>query len=158
MSAKTSLSLLLSYLDTFHSLVNTSMVEFIVSDLFSTLPNDIQIELLAMDDDQIAALPTKLLENDDSDTAVGDVVAGLRKHSLEMLGLVRDCGVGGGGEEEVSIVQFLDKIMPEKKMHEVCQMSKVTNLEYLNTLTYFFPSVCVFLILSTPGTESGGYW
>jgi len=124
MSAKTSLSLLLSYLDTYHSLVNTSMVEFIVSDLFSTLPNDIQIELLAMDDDQIAALPTKLLENDDSDTAVGNVVAGLRKHSLEMLGLVRDCGVGGGVEEEVSIVQFLDRIMPEKKMHEVCQMSK----------------------------------
>ena len=119
------MSCLLSHLDSYHSLVNTSMVEFIVSDLFSMLPGDVQTELIAMDDDQIAAIPTKLLENDDSDTAVGDVVAGLKKHSLEMLGLVRDWEESPGDGEDVNMVQFLDRIMPQKKMHEVCQMSKV---------------------------------
>ena len=122
MSATASLACLVGHLEPYHSLVNTSMVEFIVSDLFSTLPDDVQTELLAMNDEQIAAIPTKLIEDEDDNTAVGDVVAGLRKHSLELLGLVREVSPGEG--EDVDMVQSLDRIMPQKKMHEVCQMSK----------------------------------
>merc|ERR1719318_296854 len=121
-AAAASLAALVGHLEPYHSLVNTSMVEFIVSDLFSTLPADVQTELLAMNDEQIAAIPTKLIENADDNTAVGDVVAGLRKHSLELLGLVRE--ESPGKSEDVDMLQFLDRIMPQKKMHEVCQMSK----------------------------------
>ena len=125
MSAKTALSILVNYLDTYHNLVNTSMVDFIVSDLFSTLPTDVQKELFTMNDEEIAALPTKLLENDDSDTALGVLVSDLRMHTLEMLGLVRNWEETEDEEGAVNIVQFLDRIMPQKKMHEVCRMSKV---------------------------------
>ena len=62
MNARTSLACLVNHLDLYYSLANTSMVDFIVSDMFSTLPDIIQVELLGMGDEEIAAIPTKLLE------------------------------------------------------------------------------------------------
>merc|ERR1719228_1676077 len=44
----------------------------------------------------------------------------LREHTVEVLGLVVETKV----DQDTSMLQFWDRIMPEKKTHEVCQMSK----------------------------------
>ena len=125
MNARTSLACLVNHLDLYYSLANTSMVDFIVSDMFSTLPDIIQLELLGMDDEDIAAIPTKLMTGEASDTPLGKMVAGLKRHSLEELGLVKDWDTPTDDDDyKIDTVEFLDKIMPEKKMHEVLLMSK----------------------------------
>jgi hypothetical protein len=104
-------------------LVSTCMVDMIELDLFSMLPMSVQTELLSMTEDQLGKLPTLLFSaRDISEQApqVDSMLDQLRNHSMEALGLVRDIKY----DEDPSMLEFWDKIMSEKKTHEVCEMTK----------------------------------
>eukprot|EP00092_Neocalanus_flemingeri_P028451 GFUD01030893.1.p1 GENE.GFUD01030893.1~~GFUD01030893.1.p1 ORF type:complete len:480 (+),score=169.01 GFUD01030893.1:127-1566(+) len=105
-------------------LVNTCMVDMIEQDLFSLLAVQVQSELLSMTEDQLGRLPALLFTARDISKEAPEVdsmLDQLRRHTLEVLDLVKDSNL----EMDTSMLEFWDKIMPEKKTHEVCQMSKL---------------------------------
>ena len=113
-------------------LVNTCMVEFIVKDMFSLLPLHIRSELLSLTDDLLVSLPSLLFEDSPESEEnmrmcpeLMSVVTRLRGCRMESLGIVSEVDTDlSHGEEDVSGLQHWDKIMAEKKTHEVERMSK----------------------------------
>ena len=104
-------------------LVSTCMVDMIDQDLFSILPVTIQAELLTLSEENLSKLPSFLFTAVDisEDTPqLNEILKKLRQHSLESLGLVTDeeC------DDDPGLLEFWDKIMSEKKTHEVCEMAK----------------------------------
>ena len=111
-------------------LVNTCMVEFIVSDMFSLVPDKTRAELLSLSDDQLTSLPS-LLFQECSDSAdwfmdtcpeLWSVLASLRENRMESLGIVSDYKI-----DSAEGLQHWDKIMAEKKTHEVERMSALVH-------------------------------
>ena len=75
-----------------HSLANSCSVDFLVSDMFSSLLSPgLQEELLAMSDSSLASLPSLLVSQEEEGLQgeVGRLVHTLREHTLEALGMVR---------------------------------------------------------------------
>ena len=73
-----------------HSLANSCSVDFLVSDMFSSLLSPgLQEELLAMSDSSLARLPSLLVSQEEVQGEVGKLVHTLREHTLEALGMVR---------------------------------------------------------------------
>ena len=113
------------------NLVNTCMVEFIVSDMFSLLPLPLRSELLSLSDDLLVSLPSLLYEESPGSEEkmmmcpeLMSVVSSLRGCRMESLGIVSEETDIGHEEEDVSGLQHWDKIMAEKKTHEVERMSR----------------------------------
>jgi len=104
-------------------LVSTCMVDMIDKDLFSILPVTIQAELLVLSEEDLCKLPSCLFSGvniSEDAPQINSVLKKLRQHSLESLGLVTDIQC----DEDPGLLEFWDKIMSEKKTHEVCEMSK----------------------------------
>ena len=125
---KQSLNTMTHMLGSHMDLVNTCMVEFIVKDMFSLLPLNIRSELLCLSDDLLASLPSLLFE----EFPVSEermrmcpelmaVVTSLRECRMEILGIVSEEDIH---HEEGNGLEHWDRIMAEKKTHEVDRMSR----------------------------------
>lgn len=129
---KNSLDVMTQVLRSHLELVNTCMVEFIVKDMFSLLPLHIGCELLSLSDEQLASLPSLLFEESaelEEELSLcpelSSVLTRLRGCRMESLGVVSSDGTPGEEEEEdASGLQHWDRIMAEKKTHEVERMSR----------------------------------
>ena len=127
---KQSLNTMTHMLGSHMDLVNTCMVEFIVKDMSSLLPLNIRSELLGLSDDLLASLPSLLFEefsvseeNMRMCPELMAVVTSLRECRMESLGIVSEEDIRHE-EGNVSGLEHWDKIMAEKKTHEVDRMSR----------------------------------
>lgn len=127
---KQSLDTMTQVLRSHMGLVNTCMVEFIVKDMFSLLPLNIQSELLSLSDDLLVSLPSLLFEDSPWSEEkmrmcpeLMAMVTNLRECRMESLGIVSE-DIISREEENVSGLEHWDKIMAEKKTHEVDRMSR----------------------------------
>ena len=120
-------------LDTHMSLVNTCMVDFIVRDMFSIIPQQLQQELLELTGDELVTLPSLLFSSSAADSVsltkypnLGAVIEELKQCRMENMNIATEhCEeeeVNGNG---IKGLEYWDKIMAEKKTHEVEKMSKV---------------------------------
>ena len=127
---KQSLDMMTQLLGSNMDLVNTCMVEFIVKDMFNLLPLPLRCELLSLSDDLLTSLPSLLYEESPGSEKrmmlcpeLMSVVSSLRGCRMESLGIVSDEETDIS-HEDVSGLQHWDKIMAEKKTHEVERMSR----------------------------------
>ena len=118
-----SLSLLSSFVEEFSPMLNVCMVDFIVEDVFAAhLGGQMGQELLEMGPEEVLALPRRLETGRwrESKGTIDGLMARLLEHSLERLGMVEEIE---HKEEEDGILKNLDRIMGEKKMHEVVRFA-----------------------------------
>ena len=134
---RAALSRLAAFVDEFKPVVNVCMVDFITEDIFAdALTADLQAELMAMTETELCGLPGKLAQNmtDDEDTetttpVIDGLVKRIREHFLESLDvltaketfLVED---NGDNRSRLNILEHLDRIMADKKMHEVVVLAR----------------------------------
>ena len=127
-----SLDMMTQVLGSHMDLVNTCMVEFIVKDMFSLLPLPLRSELLSLSDDLLTSLPSLLYEESPGSEErmrlcpeLMSVVSSLRGCRIKSLGIVSDEETDVDHEEkDINGLQHWDKIMAEKKTHEVERMSR----------------------------------
>ena len=123
---QTSLSKMIAILECQYEIVDTCMVDFITKDIFQRLPEGIQGELLELDDDSLVLLPALLhdeqLELPSSCPELSRVLSDLRDVKMEARGLITDLQEAHMGSDESSLCNW-DKMMTEKKTHEVDRMS-----------------------------------
>ena len=121
MTPEAALARLTGLLAPYRALADSCSVDFIVSGLWEgVVPEGVRGELEAMTMEEVVGLPARLVAEQGvvaaEGTEVGALVAMLRAHSLEALGLV----AAPEGEKERGLEGF-DRIMPPKKQHEVEQ-------------------------------------
>ena len=124
---QTSLSKMISLLKYQHEIVDTCMVDFITQNIFERLPEAIQGELLELEDDSLILLPALLHDEQlmlpSSCPQLSQVLSDLRDCKMEALGLITEQQEENLGSAESSLCNW-DKMMTEKKTHEVDRMSQ----------------------------------
>ena len=124
---QTSLSKMISLLEYQHEIVDTCMVDFITQNIFERLPEAIQGELLELEDDSLILLPALLHDEQlmlpSSCPQLSQVLSDLRDCKMEALGLITEQQEDNLGSAESSLCNW-DKMMTEKKTHEVDRMSQ----------------------------------
>ena len=124
---QTSLSKMISLLESQFEIVDTCMVDFITKNIFERLPVGLQGELLELEDDSLILLPALLHDEQLSLPAtcpdLSGVLSDLRECKMEAMGLISDQQESSIGSDEKSLSNW-DKIMTEKKTHEVDRMSQ----------------------------------
>ncbi len=124
---------LADFVDEFSPLVNACMVDFITRDVFGRLvPRPIGEELLQMSAEEVARMPKRLEEGGwrGSHGEVDKLMARLAEHGLDSLGVVEEWKEtdveeeqGDGGGDPSTVLKHLDRIMGDKKMHEVLRFA-----------------------------------
>ena len=124
---QTSLSKMIALLECQYEVVNTCMVDFITKDIFERLPEEIQGELLELEDESLILLPALLHDEQlvlpSSCPQLSLVLSDLRDCKMEARGLITEQQEADIGSDESSLCNW-DKIMTEKKTHEVDRMSQ----------------------------------
>ena len=111
------LEALTSLLSRHHQLANSCSVDFLVKDLWqNVVAEELRVELEGLGEGELAALPSLLLGEQKLEGEVGRLLEELRRHRLEVLGLLRE---QGDEEAASSLLDHFDRIMPKKKTHEV---------------------------------------
>ncbi len=128
-------------LDEFRLLVDSCMVDFIVEDAFKTrLPPDLAEELLSLTDEEVAGMPRRMREGGWRDgrlEKLDQVMERLTGCTLEGLGVLDEWPETEDQDEDVEdarlrLLRNLDRIMGEKKMHEVIRFSRTIHTKCLN--------------------------
>ncbi len=127
------LSSLSSLIEDYSPLINVCMVDFIVEDSFSTrLDPKIGQELLSLSQDEVARLPQRMISKDwkSGDKALDRLMKRLDDNSLENLGVAQVWNEGDWIEDDrTRLLDHLDRIMGEKKTHEVVAMAKTIHVK-----------------------------
>ena len=108
----------------FEAVVNVCMVDFIVDDVFENcLPGEkLKADLLALDNEDLERFHTKTYEED---SHLGQIMSEIEKLSPEELKVVDKVGLNSDG----SLLRHFDRIMGEKKMHEVVEFAEFDSSE-----------------------------
>ena len=124
---QTSLSKMIALLECHYEVVNTCMVDFITKNIFERLPEEIQGELLELEDESLILLPALLHDEQlvlpSRCPQLSLVLSDLRACKMEARGLITEQQEADIGSDESSLCNW-DKIMTEKKTHEVDRMSQ----------------------------------
>ena len=125
---KKCLDKMIKLLEAYMDLVNTCMVDFIVKDMFTILPHNVQSELLSLSDLQLVTLTSLLFtEMNNSDIDINSnlvsVLSKLRECRMENLDIVSE--ISDDDLDNIKGLEYWDKIMAAKKTHEVDEMSKL---------------------------------
>ena len=124
---QTSLSKMIALLERQFLIVDTCMVDFITKNIFERLPEGLQGELLELDDDSLILLPALLhdeqLQLPSRSPGLSRVLSDLRDCKMETRGLITDLQEADIRSDESSLSNW-DKMMTEKKTHEVDRMSQ----------------------------------
>ena len=124
---QTSLSEMIALLECQYSIVDTCMVDFITKNIFQRLSKGLQRELLELEDDSLVLLPALLhdeqLKLPSRCPELSRVLSDLRDVKMEARGLITDLQEANMGSDESSLSNW-DKMMTEKKTHEVDRMSQ----------------------------------
>ena len=122
-------------LDTHMSLVNTCMVDFIVRDMFSIIPQQLQQELLELTGDELVTLPSLLFSSIAADSVfltkypnLGAVIEDLKQCRMENMNVSSEHYEEDVNQNEIKGLEYWDKIMAEKKTHEVNKMSNPASI------------------------------
>lgn len=116
----------------FSDVINVCMVDFISDDLFQRLePPDLRQQLLELSQEDLVSLPLRLLTITNSnrpDSLIDQLLLRIASLSLQELGVCtdKDAVIAGGDSSKLQLQHF-DRIMGDKKMHEVAILSDVIN-------------------------------
>ena len=114
-----------------HGLISACMVDFITKDVFSLVSDELAGELLKLSDEELRALPQLFVDKNAVSPYpnIAKFVAELRQCTLESLPVtvsqsefLRSMGFS---DDEKDLLQYFDRFMSDKKMHEVVLMSDV---------------------------------
>lgn len=135
---------LAEFLQAHWNVINVCMVDFITRDVFATvLCESDRRELAALSENDLKNLPADFVQGQIQDgethrpTATNDgnkklpkFIANIQAHTLESLGVIEDGdtylrSLGLGDKDNASLFEHFDRIMGDKKMHEVRRLSHV---------------------------------
>ncbi len=139
------LNSLANFLAEFDPVINVCMVDFFTDGVYeSALTPEVQQVLSELDDETIANLPKRLREAENFSNPLDHLLRRIRQHSIEALGVAESYESFLQRQPQFkemkdspacALLHHLDRIMGEKKMHEVVALAELVHSLHLGQVS-----------------------